>query len=120
MTFRVNNYFQKRENFRLNIRDAFSFIVLAVIVWAMNSGAQMFLPSQNLLPYFVRTTISAAGTLILIFGSIRLLKKNNVTADAMGLKLSKKSLFNFILGMIIGMVVMIILGAVLYIFVPYH
>ena len=116
MTFQLSNYFQKRENFRLNIRDAFSFIVLAVIVWAMSSVAQMLLPSQNLLPYFVRTAVSAAGALILILGSIRLLKKSNVAADALGLKLSKNSLFNFILGVI----VMVTLGIVLYIFVPYH
>jgi len=116
MTFQLSNYFQKRENFRLNIRDAFSFIVLAVIVWAMSSVAQMLLPSQNLLPYFVRTAVSAAGALILILGSIRLLKKSNVAADALRLKLSKNSLFNFILGVI----VMVTLGIVLYIFVPYH
>jgi membrane protease YdiL (CAAX protease family) len=120
MTFRLNNYFQRRENFRLNIRDAFSFIVLAVIVWAMNSIAQMLFPSQNLLPYFARATISAAGALILIFVSIRLFKKSNVAADALGLKLSQDSLFNFILGVMIGMIVMVILGLVLYIFVPYH
>src|SRR5258706_15978327 len=120
MTFLLNDHFQKRKNFRLNIRDAFSFIVLAVIVWAMNSVAQMLFPSQNLLPYFVRTAISAAGALILIFGSIRLLKKSNVAADALGLKLSQNSLFNFILGVMIAVIVMVILGAVLYIFVPYH
>ena len=120
MTFQLNNYFQKRENFRLNIRDAFSFIFLAVIVWTMNSVAQMLFPSQNLLPYFVRTTISAAGALILIFGSIRLLKKSNVAEDTLGLKLYKKTLFNFILGVIMGVIVMVILGVVLYIFVPYH
>ncbi|HEV8284724.1 MAG TPA: hypothetical protein VGQ09_10450 [Chitinophagaceae bacterium] len=120
MTFQLNNYFQKRENFRLNIRDTFSFIVLAVIVWAMSSVAQMLFPSQNLLPYFVRTAVSATGALILILGNIRLLKKSNVASDALGLKPSKNSLFNFILGVIIGVIVMITLGIVLYIFVPYH
>jgi membrane protease YdiL (CAAX protease family) len=120
MTFRLNNYFQRRANFRLDVRDAFSFIVLAVIVWAMNSVAQMLFPSQNLLPYFVRSAISVAATLILIFFTIRLLKKRNVAADALGLKLSQNSLFNFILGLTIGVIVMVVLGLVLYIFVPYH
>jgi membrane protease YdiL (CAAX protease family) len=120
VTFRLNNFFQGRENFRLNVRDAFSFIALAVIVCAMNSIAQMLFPSQNLFPYFVRTAISAAGAIILIFVSIRLLKKSNVAANALGLKLSQNSLFHFILGVMIGMVVIVILGIVLYTFVPYH
>ena len=120
MTIRLNNFFQRKEDLRLNIRDAFSFIFLAVMVWTMNSVAQMLFPSQNIFPYFVRTAISAAGAIILIFGSIRLLKKSNVTANALGLKLSQNSLLNFILGVMIGVIVMVIAGVVLYISVPYH
>src|SRR5690349_17700643 len=114
MTFRLNNHFQRKANFRLNVFDIFSFIVLAVTVWAMNFVAQMFFPSQNLLPYLVRTIVSAAGGFILIFRSIKLLKNSNVAADALGLKLSQSSLFNFILGMIIGVVAIMILGMLLY------
>lgn len=114
------NLFQKRENFRINIRDVFSFLTVTVIIWGMNVFVNMFFPSQNLLPYFIRTGISAAGVLILIWVSIMLLKKSNVSKEGLGLKLTQKSLFNFILGALIALIVMVILGLVLYIFVPYH
>lgn len=116
----MNNYFLKEKNFNLNIGDAFLFIVLGIIVWLMNVFVPMLFPSQNVIPYVARTATSAVGALLLLYGSVRLLKRTKLPADGLGLKLSKKSFLHFISGLVLGAIVICVLGVVLYIFVPYH
>ncbi len=49
----------------------------------------------------------------MIVGSTKLLKKNDIPAEALGLKLSAKSFFSFILGGVIGIIVIISMGLIL-------
>lgn len=96
------------------------FLVLAAGAWLLNVGAQMVFPSQNLLPYIIRTTVLALTIVITVAGSIRLLKQNCLPAEALGLSLSIRSLFDFLLGACIAVIFLWLIGIVLYVFVPFH
>lgn len=120
MLHQMNNYFLKEKDFNLNIRDAFLFIVLGVIVWVMNILVHWGFTSQNFIPYLARTSTSAVGVIILLFVSIRLLKRTNVPANGLGLKLTQKSVLSFISGLVLGAIAICVAGCILYIFVPYH
>jgi uncharacterized protein len=73
-----------------------------------------------MVPYLARTTLAAIAVLIIIVGSIRLLKQNHLSAEALGLYLSRKSFFYFLLGVFIALVVLTFMGLILYIFVPFR
>lgn len=80
----------------------------------------MFFPGQYLVPHVARNILAAIATIILIVGSIRLLKKNGIPGEALGLKLSTRSLLNFLFGVIIAIVVLTMIALLIYLFVPYH
>jgi membrane protease YdiL (CAAX protease family) len=48
------------------------------------------------------------------------LKKNGISGEALGLKLSTRSLLNFLFGVIIAIVVLALAAFILFLFVPYH
>lgn len=119
MSHQLYNYFQQNKGFKLNIRTIF-FFVLCILAWLINVFTQITFPSQSFIQHFARTASMAIGALIVIIGSTRLLKKNDIPAEVLGLRLSVKSFFSFILGGVIGMIVIISIGLILYFFVPYH
>ena len=80
----------------------------------------MFFAGHYLVPHVARNILAAVATIILIVGSIRLLKKNGIPGEALGLKLSTGSLLNFLLGLIIAIAVIALAAFILVLFVPYH
>jgi membrane protease YdiL (CAAX protease family) len=120
MIHQLNKSFLKEKAFSLSIHDAILFIVLGTIVWVMNMLAHITFPFQSFVPYLVRTGTSAVGTFIMLYVSVRLLKRTNVPANSLGLKLSRKSFAGFISGLVLGAIAILVAGSILYIFVPYH
>lgn len=120
MSHQLHSYFLQDKNFKLDIRSLFIFFILCIVAWLLNVSTQITFPSKSFISHFARTASLAIGVLIVIVGSTRLLKKNNIPGEVLGLKLSLKSFFSFILGNVVGMIVLILMGSILYVFVPYH
>lgn len=114
------NSFLKPSEFHFSPSSLGLFILLGVAAWLLNVGVQMIFPSQNLFPYVIRTTIMALTVVLTAVGSIRLLKQNHLPAEALGLDISVRSLFNFLSGVCISVIFLLFLGMVLYLFVPFH
>jgi membrane protease YdiL (CAAX protease family) len=114
------NYFEKRPSFNLTISSLFLFIVGASIAWIINILGQVTFPSSNFVPYLMRSAITLASDLTLTLISVRLLKQNQLTAEALGLTLSKRSIAHILLGVAVGIVTILTIAVVLYLFVPYH
>jgi membrane protease YdiL (CAAX protease family) len=116
---KTDSFFEQSE-FHFSPSSIGLFILLAVCAWLLNVGTQIVFPSQNLLPYVIRTTLMALTVMLTIVGSIRLLKQNHLPAQALGLNISVRSLFHFLSGACIGVVFLLFVGIVLYFFVPFH
>ncbi|AYB34702.1 CPBP family intramembrane glutamic endopeptidase [Chryseolinea soli] len=114
------NPFLRQSEFHLSPSSVWFFIFLGVAAWLLNVGTQMVFPSQNLLPYIIRTTVLALTVVLTTVGSIRLLKQNHLPAEALGLGISVRSLLNFLLGACISVIFLLLIGTVLYLFVPFH
>ena len=114
------NYFLQDRGFKINVLAIFLFFVLCFLAWAINVFSQIAFPSQSYTQQFIRIVSLAVGVLIMIIGSNRLLKNNNIPPEVLGLRLSVKSMFGFMLGGIVGIIVLIAIGSMLYVFVPYH
>lgn len=114
------NYFLQKPGSHLNIPQFLIFIGLCIAAWLIIVAGHITFPSQNLIPHLIRSAISAIADLLLIFGSIWLLKKTNIPSAAMGLQLSIKSLLNFLFGVFIGIASLTFLASTLYLFIPFH
>lgn len=115
-----NSYFQKRSDFKFKPLSIFLFAISAATAWGMNIAVLTVFPSQNVIPYLARTTIQVIIISILIIITARLLKQNNLTGEALGLKLNGKNCANFLLGAVLGMLALGIFALLLYIFTQYH
>jgi len=120
MPYKLHNYFLQNKNFKLSTLSIVLFLILGIGAWLMNIFAQIAFPTQSLTQHFARTVSVAVAVLIVIAGSTKLFKKNNIPPEVLGLKLSAKSFFSFILGGLIGTTVIASVGLILYFFVPYH
>jgi membrane protease YdiL (CAAX protease family) len=114
------NYFLQERDLKINVLFIFLFFVLCFLAWAINVFSQIAFPSQSFTQQLIRIGSLVVGALIMIVGSNRLLKKNNIPPEALGLRLSVKSMLGFTLGAIVGVIVLIAIGSMLYVFVPYH
>ncbi len=112
--------FFQQSGFHFSSRSIWLFLFLGMGTWLLNILGQTFFPSQNILPYIIRTTITALTVIITIFGSTRLLKLNHLRAEALGLNLSGRTLLNFLFGVCIGIILLSLMGLILYFFVPFH
>lgn len=120
MANQLHGYFRQDKKFKLDIGSLFIFFILCIVTWLLNIFTQITFPSKSFIPYFARTACLTIGVLIMIVGTNRLLKSNNIPKEVLGLKLSLKSFFSFILGAGIGIITVIVIGGLLYFFVPYH
>lgn len=116
----ISTYFVKQSRFKFKLSSVFIFIVLAFFAWVINILGQIIFSSQNLLPYCTRTIITLATDLALIYVSFHLLKQNYLPIEALGLSISKKTIFDIFWGAIIGAIVIAIIAGVLFMFIPYH
>ncbi|MEB2782629.1 type II CAAX endopeptidase family protein [Algoriphagus sp. C2-6-M1] len=96
------------------------FFILFIAAWVLIIFTQATFPNQTVISYFVRISAAVIAVLLMIVGNNRLLEKSNIPKEALGLKLCSKSFINFILGGGIGMTVIILIGLILYAFVPFH
>lgn len=120
MSHQFRNYFLQDKSFKLNVLSLVLFFVLCIVAWLMNIFTQIAFPTQSLAQHFARTASLVIGVLVVIIGSAKLLKKNNIPPEVLGLQLSVKSFFSFIFGGVIGMTIVALVGVILYIFVPFH
>jgi len=86
----------------------------------MNVFGQITFPTQNLVPHLVRSCFAAIAVLVLIGGSVWLLKKSGIPAAALGVKISLKGLSDFLFGALIAMSLLALVALILYVFVPFH
>jgi len=61
------------------------FLLAASIAWGINIFAKAIFPSLHWLPYLIRSTMTLAVDLLLLFVSIRLFEKYRIPAEALGL-----------------------------------
>jgi membrane protease YdiL (CAAX protease family) len=116
----LTNYFIRQPEFQFKPVSVVIFIVSAVVAWAINIFSYSLFPSQNLFPFVVRTIITVATNLALIYVSFRLLKENNIPSRALGLSISGKTVNNILRGILIGLFSVLIIAGLLYAFIPYH
>jgi membrane protease YdiL (CAAX protease family) len=116
----VPNYFRKFSSFKFEFRSLFIFFVSAFIAWEINILGQITFPSYNLVPYCIRTTITLISDLALLYISYYLLKRNKLSPLALGLRLSKRTLINLLIGVAIGVITILTVACLLYFLVPYH
>ncbi|MDB6053103.1 MAG: family intrarane metalloprotease [Verrucomicrobiales bacterium] len=83
-------------------------------------AGQMFFPGENLVTYFGRIALTALGTIILAVGSQRLIPSEGGKPVGLGLGCTIKSIGCFSLGIVGGILVVVALGAALWVFVPFH
>ncbi|HTJ51788.1 MAG TPA: CPBP family intramembrane glutamic endopeptidase [Cyclobacteriaceae bacterium] len=96
------------------------FIILSLIIWILNLLVQQVFPTENNFPFFIRTTLAATMIVSLFLGTKRLLLKNNISNDALGLSLSFKTLLNILFGSLLAVSVLVLTGSFIYVFVPFH
>lgn len=114
------NYFIRQPSFRFKPASVLVFIAAAIIAWIIHLAGQMVFPSQNLVPYIARTTITVAVDLALIYVSFRLLKQNGLPKEALGLSVSTKTLSDIFRGTVIGAATVAVIAGVLFLYAPYH
>src|SRR5689334_12555824 len=115
-----STYFKERPQFKFKRSSIFSFILLASFAWVINIGGQLVFASQNLLPFFVRTLITLATDTGLLYVSFRLLKQNGLPESALGLSVTKKMFPVVCWGALIGLIMVAIIAALLFMFIPFH
>jgi membrane protease YdiL (CAAX protease family) len=116
---KLNPLFQQSD-FDFSPRSIWLFIALGASAWLLNILGQTVFPSQNIVPYIIHTTITALTVIIAIVGSVRLLKQNHLSTEALGLSFSGRSFLNFLLGVCIGIISLSLFGLIFYFFVPFH
>ena len=113
------DYFLLSHSINIKPFSIFLFIPAAFIAWEINILGQMAFPSSNLLPYFLRITITLILGLALFIISGSLFKYNDLSVHALGLNY-KKMPVNLGKGFLIGILTMVILSLLLYLFMPFH
>ena len=114
----VTNYFLKPSRVQLNSASIVIFIVAAFAAWEMNIFGQLGFPSANWLSYFIRTPITLLTDFLLLFLSVRLLEKNRIPSEALGL--APNAMFpNLLYGFLIAVVSLALIEGLLYPLAPY-
>lgn len=114
----VTDYFLKQPRFQVNSASIVTFLVVAFIAWEINIFGESVFPSLHWFPYLIRTTITVLADFLLFFISIRLLEKNQVPVEALGL--APKVMFpNVLFGFVIGVVSLALIEGLLYTVAPY-
>jgi membrane protease YdiL (CAAX protease family) len=116
----MQDFLLKQPAFKLNTKSVFVFIAAALVAWGLHAAAQITFPSQNTVPYLIRTGIALILNLALIQLSFRLLNMNGLPASILSLALSKRSAVQFLTGVFIGILAFALFAGLLYLFVPYH
>ena len=81
---------------------------------------QIVFPSLNWVPYVIRTTLTTVTDLLLLLVSIRLLEKNLLPVEALGLSFSRRIFLNLLVGLLIGTATLALIAAMLYGLAPFH
>jgi uncharacterized protein len=116
----VTNYLIQKAGIKFKPKTLIVFGLIAVFAWTLNLFGQMGFPTQNLVPFLIRSGITGSVLVILLFTNLGLLKKSGLPTSSLGIQLSAKSLKSFLMGVIIGCAAMAIMGLLMYVFVPYH
>jgi membrane protease YdiL (CAAX protease family) len=114
------NYFLKQASFRFKRSSVFIFIVASVVAWEINVFGQILFPSQNLFPFVIRTIVTLITDFAFLMISVRLLKQNHLSAEALGLHPSRQSILYVLIGAAIGVITFTTIGALLYSTMPFH
>ena len=119
MTSRLS-YFSKQPGFAFSSRSVLIFIVLSFVAWETYFFGQMIFPSQNTVPYLCRTVLTLIIDVIFVSLSLRLVKRNGLPPQAMGLSVTGGIIGDALIGVIIGFFAIMLIAGLLYIFIPYH
>lgn len=113
------NRFLKQPRFQVNPASIVMFVVAAFTAWGLHILGGSAFPSLHWLPYFTRTTITLLADFLLFFISLRLLEKNQISADALGLA-PKIMIPNALFGFVIGVASLALTEGLLYTVTPYN
>ncbi|MEB0263731.1 MULTISPECIES: type II CAAX endopeptidase family protein [unclassified Mucilaginibacter] len=116
----VTNYLIQKTGIKFKPKTLLMFALMAAFAWTINLFGQVTFPSNNLIPFLIRSLIACAALVIVLFTNVRLLKANQLPASSLGLEFSVKSSIGFLLGISIGIIAMVIMSTLMYLFVPYH
>lgn len=114
------NYLIQKTAIKFKPKTLLVFVLIVAFAWTLNLFGQVTFPSMNLVPIVIRSLITCAALIIVLFTNIRLLKANQLPASSLGLAFSVKSAKGFLLGISIGVIAMVIMSTLMYLFVPYH
>jgi len=113
-------YFYRIENFRFNKSAVVQFVILCSIIWISNIFVQSIFPTENNFPFIIRNLFAVTTVVLLLIGTKKLLAKNNITTDALGLSFSFKIFQHVLSGLFLAIAVLSIIGLFIYAFVPFH
>src|ERR1700760_3582784 len=116
----ITNYLIQKTGIKLKPKTLIVFVLIAAFAWVLHMLGQVTFPSQSLVPFVIRSVITASALVILLFTNLRLLKKSGLPASSLGLELSIKSAKSFLLGAITAVAAMVIMSLLTGFFVPYH
>ena len=112
--------FTRMENYSFNRVSGIQFILLSLTIWIINLLVQQVFPTDNNFPFCIRTICSAAAVFLLYLGTKRLLAKNNITNDVLGLSPSSKTIRNILFGILVAVSVLILTESFVFVFVRFH
>lgn len=115
-----SNYFLKQPQFKFSLGSVLIFIFLFLVAWGIYFFCQNGFPSENLTPYLIRTAIILLVDVVVIYLSVRLLKRNGLPAQAIGLSVTNSIIMDVLVGALIGFLTVVIIASLLYSFIPYH
>ena len=98
----------------------FIFIATALAAWGVNVVGHTLFPSQNFVPFCVRSAITLGTDVAIIYTSFRLLVQSGLPQGALGLAFSKKAILDIVWGGMIGAIAVAMIAGMLFVFVPYH
>ncbi|MDP9048595.1 MAG: CPBP family intramembrane metalloprotease, partial [Bacteroidota bacterium] len=116
----ITNYLIQKTNIKFKPKTLIVFVLIVTLAWGLNLFGQAAFPSQNLVPFTIRSLITCSSLIIVLVTNLRLLKVSHLPASSLGLEFSAKSGKSFLWGVLTGVAAMAIMGFLMYLFVPYH
>lgn len=114
------NALLKYPEFNFHRKYVILFCALAIAAWGLNFLGQFAFPSANVVPYFIRTTITLIIVLLLIKLTVYLLNKCGLPGNLVGSPVVRRVFVNLSIGTVIGSVIILMLMTGLYLFNPFR
>jgi uncharacterized protein len=97
-----------------------AFAGLSLMAIVLSIAGHIFFPTDDTFPFIARNLLAVFAIGMLIIGSKWLLKRNDLSGDALGMQISASHLLKFFIGVFLAVIVMLILAVALWLVSPYR